>query len=323
MLTSMERVGQALTARAFHPAAADVEPGHLLPAAVLEAVRRRNALLDGFFYDVGTLTDEEARDLSPWLAAEGAVLFVPPTGRGSVLRMGSVDDFVDFAAGSVDTLAVAGVGSSALGAAALARNVADAFGKPVAAVVSGYGLADAVTEGLGGALWFGALNSSRRYFEYLDRAAGSRPPADPLASVDVVDSLLLRQSLDTQTVYALLMHPRLALRRLVGHSKGNLVVSEALYAVAEASEAKIAQLGRDLDIVTISAKIYMPDPYCRHVIDVMGQYDAFGLLNSRADVKTDVSVPGAGHHTNTRIFGHVPVTAVLAQLLHEGRLRPA
>ncbi len=322
MLTSLERVREALTARALTPVKAESQPDQLVPAALLEAARRRNAVLDGIFYDVGILTEEEARDLSPWMAAEGAILLVPPTGQGSVRRFRSVDDFAAEGAGNVDTLAVAGVGSSALGAAALARNVANAFGKSVVAVVSGYGLADAVTEGLGGFLWFGVLNSSRRYFEYLDRASGSHWIGDPLVSVELVDSVLMRQSLDTQTVYALLMHPGLSIRRLVGHSKGNLVVSEALYAVQEANEAKIRQLGRDLDIVTISAKIYMPDPYCRNVIDVMGQYDGFGLLNSRPDVQTDLSVPGAWHHTNTRLPGHVPVTAVITQLLQEGRLRP-
>ena len=129
--------------------------------AALESFRRRNAILDGIFYDIGKVTREEALTIAPWLAREGAILVVPPTGAGSLVLCGTVDDF--FAAGGpgIRILVVAGVGSSALGAAAFARNVADAFGTPVAAVVSGYGLADLLTEALGGWFWFGTLNRKR------------------------------------------------------------------------------------------------------------------------------------------------------------------
>jgi len=73
VLASLDRVQQALAARTFTPATADSQPQQPLPAALLEAVRRRNAVLDGIFYDVGVLTEQESRDLSPWLAAEGPV----------------------------------------------------------------------------------------------------------------------------------------------------------------------------------------------------------------------------------------------------------
>lgn len=66
------------------------------------------------------------------------------------------EDFLRHAP-SANALAIAGVGSSALGAAAFARNVADGLGEPVAAVVSGYGLADVLTEALGG--FFGSVPS--------------------------------------------------------------------------------------------------------------------------------------------------------------------
>ena len=136
--------------------------------AALESFRRRNAILDGIFYDVGKVTHEEALKTAPWLAREGTILVVPPTGEGSLVLCGTVDDF--FAAGGpgIRILVVAGVGSSALGAAAFARNVADAFGTTVAAVVSGYGLADLLTEALGGWFWFGTLNRLRHQFEGLD-----------------------------------------------------------------------------------------------------------------------------------------------------------
>ena len=39
--------------------------------AAWEAFRRRNAMLDTLFYDVGKVTEEETRRIGPWLAKEG------------------------------------------------------------------------------------------------------------------------------------------------------------------------------------------------------------------------------------------------------------
>jgi hypothetical protein len=145
--------------------------------AALESFRRRNAFLDGVFYDIGKVTHEEAVGTAPWLACEGAILIVPPSGGGSLQLCTTVDEFAAAGGRDIRILAVAGVGSSALGAAAFARNVADAFETTVAAVVSGYGLADLLTEALGGWFWFGALNRLRHQFEVLD--AISRAPNQP------------------------------------------------------------------------------------------------------------------------------------------------
>ena len=46
----------------------------------LEALRRRNAFLDAVFYDVGVIKVSETAELGFWLAREGAILIVPPTG---------------------------------------------------------------------------------------------------------------------------------------------------------------------------------------------------------------------------------------------------
>ena len=120
--------------------------------AALESWRRRNAVLDAIFYDLKVIHPQEAAALAPWLAREGALLIVPPSGAGMLRMCLDIDDFAGAGGAGTRILAVAGVGSSALGTAAFARNVADAFGEPVAAVVSGYGLADLLTEAAGG--WF-------------------------------------------------------------------------------------------------------------------------------------------------------------------------
>ena len=296
------------------PAAAAGREAHL------EGLRQRNAVLDWLFYDVGVVTRGEAVALSPWLAAEGAILFVPPTGAGPLEVCASVDEFVGAHASKVHALAVAGVGSSALGAAAFARNVADALQEPVAAVVSGYGLADLAAEAMGGFFLFGAANALRHQFEWLDRLRESGAVADPAASGAGGEAGLAgRWSRDTRTVQALLSHRALKMKLLVGHSKGNLVISEALFKMKAQDPARLVRLGKQILIVTVSAKIAMP-PDCEQIVDVIGQIDGFGALNSRWDLATEVSVPWAWHHTNTELAMHLPVTQTLRKLPAVGRL---
>ena len=164
------------------------------------------------FYDVGTVTAAEAQDISPWLAREGSLLIVPPTGQGPLCRCGTIDGFAGHGGTDIRILTVAGVGSSALGSAAFARNVADAFGQPVAAVVSGYGLADLLTEAAGGWFFFGTLNRLRHQFEELDRLSRTlNAPETAAASEEAAAEVgisLARTSLDTATVISLLADPR-------------------------------------------------------------------------------------------------------------------
>lgn len=279
----------------------------------LEGLRRRNTTLDSFFYDVKVVSAEEAFYISGCLAAEGAILIVPPTDGGELRLFDTVDDFIQSGGASIDTLAVAGVGSSALGSAALGRNIADATGRPVAVVISGYGLADAVTESLGGYFLFGQMNSVRHAFEQLDEFFG-RPQFG--IATRLSSEKLSQGSLDTQTVRALLADNRLSFRLLVGHSKGNLVISEALYDLHENENERARQLADKVKIITISARIAMP-PVFTDVVDVMGEWDWFGDINSRKGIPADEIVPRAFHHTNTEVPNHVPVTEVLRKILAE------
>lgn len=279
---------------------------------LLEGFRQRNALLDYLFYDISCVSPAEARKIAPHWAAEGAILLVPASGGGDVVLCTSVDGFIAAGGEAVSALAVAGVGSSALGTAAFARNVADAIGRPVAAVVSGYGLADLATEALGGFFWFGALNQMRHSFERLDELTKPRLVKKP----EVDGGFFVRRSLDTQTVLALLSDERLSFNLLCGHSKGNLVISEALYELQQRDPDRTAMLAESTKIVTVSALIAMPRPY-RIVIDVMGGWDWFGGLNSRVDIPIDEKVPAAWHHTNTELPAHLPVTRTLRRVLSQ------
>lgn len=279
-------------------------------AAFLESFRRRNATLDAMFYDVGAVSDEEARKIGPHLAHEGAILVVPPTGQGELSLCPTLEDYLAHGE-AVKTLAVAGVGSSALGTAAFARNVADATGTPVAGVVSGYGMADLMTEALGGYFWFGALNSMRHAFELFDDWA-RLPDTAPESQTHPSDAV--RKSKDTRTVRALLEDETFGFDLLVGHSKGNLVISEALYEMQDEESPRLDVIGANTHIVTISARIVMPRA-CKRVTDIFGEWDWFGDLNSRQWIKPDLEVEQAWHHTNPEIPAHLPVTHSLRKVL--------
>ncbi|NJM30888.1 MAG: hypothetical protein HC855_13005 [Rhizobiales bacterium] len=277
-------------------------------AAVLEFFRKRNAALDALFYDVAAISDAEAQSLAPWLAREGAILVVPPDSGAEISVHATLESFWARPGDPVRVMAVAGVGSSALGTAAFARNVANALGESVVGVVSGYGLSDLATEAVGGYFLFGQLNSLRHLFQLLETAL----PDDP--------NQFARASLDTRTVLALLDDPRSAFQTVIGHSKGNLVISEALFALDHLNHERARALGEATQFVTVSARIALPG-VCRHVTDIMGALDWFGALNSRPDIATDYTVPNAWHHTNRELPLCLDVPQALQVVRERGLLR--
>jgi hypothetical protein len=316
MHSSVASLGSALFERNQSRPLAKARPLSLPRESSLESFRQRNALLDWLFYDVKNVTVDEAKDMAPWLAAEGAVVMVPPSGAGPAVRCKSVEEFAARYGSVVRVMTVAGVGSSALGAVAFGRNVADALDQPVAAVVSGYGFADVIAEGLGGFFLFGLLNSVRHNFEWLDRLRERGIIQDPAASITASDGgtveNTVQTSKDTVTVEALLMDKKTNFSVLIGHSKGNLILSEALFGLKRTAPQQLKKLSGSVQIVTVSAKVAMPvDFNGEQVIDIIGQLDGFGALNSRPDIPTDVRVPLAWHHTNTDLALHLPVTSTL------------
>ena len=98
------------------------------------------------------------------------------------------------------------------------------------------------------------------------------------------------------------------------------MLSEALFTLDQVDHPRLREIGEKTCIVTLSAKIAMP-PACRHVIDVMGQLDAFGVFNSRPDIPTDVTVRDAWHHTNTDLPWHLPGNQRIGDLQRDGQLR--
>ena len=165
-----------------------------------------------------------------------------------------------------------------------------------------------MSEALGGWFFFGQLNRLRHFEQQLEELLEHHSP------VGTVPALYgERRGDDTARVLAILRDPRFRLDLLTGHSKGNLVLSEALYALARYDGPDLP-IAPDTRIVTVSAVIAMP-PVFTDIVDVMGQWDWFGALNSRAGIPVDVSVPQAWHHTNTELPYHLPVTETFKTLL--------
>ena len=145
----------------------------------LQACRLFNTSLDSMFYDVPALvrglaergltvgTGDGAEspgrlNLSALKDPEGSLLVVDPAKAPYIRAFHDVELFLRCDEPDIRTVATAtitGVGSSALGSAALAWNVAEASGAPVLAIVPGYGVADVVTQALGGWFGFGLFSS--------------------------------------------------------------------------------------------------------------------------------------------------------------------
>jgi hypothetical protein len=285
------------------------------------AWRAFNSLLDVVFYDVGALSPEERVALSMHLRPEGGVLVVYPRNAAQPIRAltpaAFADEQLQTTSDRVETVVVAGVGSTAIGTAALARNVADYLGRPVAGIVSGYGLADVVAEACSGWFVFGARNVLREVvarlldaYELKDHVRDPESHNDMkahLTSVAPEQDHFLYGSPDSTTLLYLLLKLGSHLRLLVGHSKGNYSIENALEGWVSSWPTDQAPV--DLDIVTLGAVVWFP-PEFASLQQFIGRLDYFGMLNSRMFVQR-VTVPGAWHSLNSALPGYLSVENVL------------
>lgn len=288
--------------------------------AFAPTVVSRNAFIDLMFYDVGALTEEEGELLSPWLDHEGTILWVPPGSSGEpIAHFPSTEEFLNEKWLDIQAVVVAGVGSSALGTAALARNVANACGFEVAGVVSGYGVSDLVSEAMGGWFIFGAADAVRHGWReslaWWERMVHAASPAASRPAARAARALRQGTS-DLQALVRILdsVPPNLTL--LVGHSKGNLLVDYALERLARRVGSGHHPYFEDLRVVTLGAIVDFPNRF-RKTRQFLGAYDWFGGLNSRLDLP-HVRVPEAWHHLNTRLPFHLSVERVLEGCLEPG-----
>ncbi|MBF0440200.1 MAG: hypothetical protein G8345_14460 [Magnetococcales bacterium] len=265
----------------------------------LNMMQSWNRMCDSQFYDVSALTGEERKDLSVIENPEGAIIVVYPAKDKRNILHYQLDDFIsELVDGQlpVRTIAIAGVGSSALGTAALSRNIADYIGEPVCGIISGMGMVDLLTEGLGGWYVLGARNMIRDWVSRSFSMSGI--PLESSKSTtdgDPFPEHFVPGSPDSLALLKILLVAAHKLRLIVGHSKGNYIIENAMegYVAFCRQQAKAIS---DFQIVTLSALVRFPSEI-KSVKQVIGGMDFFGAMNSRPflDAKT---LPLATHTTN-------------------------
>lgn len=288
---------------------------------VLRLARGLDTMLDGIFYDVGALSKHEIDRLAEHPVDEGLVIVVPPKSARGAIRSFTPAEFVaaELARATVDAVVVAGVGSSAVGTAALARNVADVIGRPVAGIVSGQGMADVLAEALGGFFVFGIRNAMRDGIaRWLDAIEWKDHVRDPQTHADVTDALAAARldrdgfvfgSPDSTALLYLLLRIGHQLRLLVGHSKGNYSIENALHGWLAAKGRKADLSPATLCVVTLGAVIRFDDAF-GNVHQFIGSVDALGYANSRPGLDAAL-LPGRWHSLNSKLTGSMAVREAL------------
>jgi hypothetical protein len=312
-------------------------------------LKLRNQAADSFFYDVDALDLAEREMLSPLTDLKGTIIVVSPRAKGGGIRhYKSALGFMLEEGNRIELIAVAGVGSSVLGTAALARNVADHYDQDVAGIVTGYGLADVVLESVGGWFYYGGIDRLRYKVEqgverlFTPQVPAARPEVRaagpgtearerglvpdlgyPMGSFDVLGNS------DVRTLRDILLAGPPKLRLLIGHSKGNLLISFVLNhmkgeleSLAEELHDKRHPLFNRLSVVTLGAVVGIPTaPFGLRTYQFLGQFDLLGQLNSDRDfpfvgritMEHEV-IPRVGHHLNPKIPCYMSVDEVLRKV---------
>jgi hypothetical protein len=303
-------------------------PRPMIEKALL-ALRLSNTALDALFYDVGVLwlallwrgkmvTTQAARagsariDLGALANPEGCILVVDAATPPYVRRFDRVDEFLAWANGAgadVQALTVTGVGSSALGSAAFAWNASMALGGRVAAIVPGYGVADALGQALGG--WFG-FGVREWVGELTQTVLAHNAPQTARIGHELLASTPENAALggaapDFQTgsaasdvLHAVLRHGT-NIRVAIGHSKGALAIGNALLSLDSATTER-------LSIVTYGCPID-EDVKVKRYVQFLGMFDELGWMNAWGN-RPDWW-PVTHHSTNTMIPFSMP-TALLS-----------
>jgi len=277
----------------------EIAPELVKPA--LAACRGFNTVLDVAFYDVPSLERDlrdlgkgvvtaganappSALDLDALVNPEGALLVVDPARAPYVTRFEDLQSYLDWhdaAEARPKACSITGVGSSALGSAALAWNVAKALGQPVIAIVPGYGVADAVEQALGG--WFGfGLHEALGTKSALQTWLADYAPELAWVGRKLVASTpghgktatgaptFLRGSGSSDVLHALML--KIEITCLVGHSKGALQIGNALDGL-EAARTE------NLRVVTLGCPIAETAAGATYR-QYLGVFDALGQLNA-------------------------------------------
>ena len=176
---------------------------------------------------------------------------------------------------------ITGVGSSALGSAALAWDISKALKRPVLAIVPGYGVADVVLQGLGGYFGFGLHDFLGAKGMTQNAIANVAPKmaaiGRDLSAFSIFDKTVhgapvYRHGSGSSDVLHALMKDRASpFQIVVGHSKGALQIGNALRSLDPDRTYGVR-------VVTLGCPIAEAAPgveYHRY----LGLFDALGQLN--------------------------------------------
>jgi hypothetical protein len=275
-------------------------PPEFIKIAV-RACRLFNTALDVMFYDVPTLAAQLVEKDEPTRARhekppsrivqfdalsdpEGSLLLIDANTAPYVHRYTNVDLFLTSPhqeTRDVEIATITGVGSSALGSAALAWDISVALRKPVLAIVPGYGMADVALQALGGWFGFGLYDHLHAKSFIQNSLANAVPQTASIGrqlSASTPDAKTLHGapvfrhgSGSSDVLHALLLYREEPFRLLVGHSKGALQIGNAIQSLSsERTEGlRVMTLG-----CPIAANVKGVN-YCQY----LGLFDALGQLN--------------------------------------------
>lgn len=319
-----------------------MSPDYLFPLAAFEAprwlvepvvraLRAYNTAVDLAFYDVPDLmrdlaardtvvaTMQERKDKRPSrlldLGAltnpEGSLLLINATIAPYVHRFRSVEKYFTSPHPETREVAVAtmtGVGSSAYGAAAFGWQVSRCLGRPVLAIVPGYGLADIVQQALGGWFAFGlqdVLGVKTLVQDLLVRIAPENAEigrALPQTIAGHDEPVFEHGSGSSDVLHALLRAAGMSFRLLIGHSKGALAIKNAIRSLPDVRS-------RELTVVTLGCPVKEEVAGVRYH-QHLGAFDLLGQLNAWGNLPDDW--PVATHTTNPC----QPLPLEVCELLH-------
>ncbi|MEM7671615.1 MAG: hypothetical protein AAF317_21260 [Pseudomonadota bacterium] len=180
----------------------------------------------------------------------------------------------------------------------------------VGAIVAGYGVADLMTEALGGWFYFGAANRATAFINEATRKMANDRLGHTPADRATIASMLDRSQSDTRTLLRLLIDPERDVKTLVGHSKGCLSIAFAFnHIAANAGPGEFEEFA-DIEVITTGAVVEMPAAMTR-LRQYIGALDWFGGMNSVPGLPS-IRVPQAWHHLNTELPMHMDLSQVLA-----------
>jgi hypothetical protein len=295
-------IGHNLLETADRPYLRWFELPQIFVEPVVRASRLFNTALDAIFYDVPRLNaDLRARDpetlangqkapsrimtFDALSDPEGSLIYIDAAKAPFVHKYKSVELFLRSPYPEAKQVAIAtitGVGSSALGSAALAWDVSVALEKPVLAIVPGYGVADLALQALGG--WFGfGLHDFLQTKSVVQNAVASVAPetasvgrklcaSTPDAKTVHGGPVFRYGSGSSDVLHALLEHRAAPFKLLIGHSKGALQIGNAVRSLS-------ADRTLGLRVVTLGCPI-AEDVAGVDYHQYLGLFDALGQLNA-------------------------------------------